>query len=170
MPPKDTIESDSVIRDRSVILRCKDGHALWLSKKALELSAPLLRDIEGGVIFRGENGEPAGLLLGGAQSLVKEHGMTEHDLLRRFTATMGDALSLGLTSIHNAGFRPVSLAFFERQSAKCSLPIRVYEMRHFDEKSPYLGNLSIPIMNAGNSGLNIRSVKISADGAFGAFL
>lgn len=60
MPPKDTIESDSVIRDRSVILRCKDGHALWLSKKALELSAPLLRDIEGGVIFRGENGEPAG--------------------------------------------------------------------------------------------------------------
>ncbi|KAI6098944.1 hypothetical protein EDD16DRAFT_534131 [Pisolithus croceorrhizus] len=114
MPPKDTIESDSVIRDRSVILRCKDGHALWLSKKALELSAPLLRDIEGGVIFRGENGEPAGLLLGGAQSLVKEHGMTEHDLLRRFTATMGDALSLGLTSIHNAGFRPVSLAFFER--------------------------------------------------------
>lgn len=38
-------------------------------------------------------------------------------------------------------------------------------MRHFNEKSPDLGNLSIPILNAGNGRLNVRSVKIFADGA-----
>ncbi|KAI6129451.1 hypothetical protein EDD16DRAFT_1221411 [Pisolithus croceorrhizus] len=55
-----------------------------------------------------------GLVLDGAQSLVKEHGLTEQDLLRRFTTTIDDALSLGLTSTHDACFRPASLVFFER--------------------------------------------------------
>ncbi|KAI6135785.1 hypothetical protein EV401DRAFT_1898322 [Pisolithus croceorrhizus] len=50
----------SVVRDRSVIVRSKNGHALWLSKKALELSAPLLRDIEGGVTFHREDGQSTG--------------------------------------------------------------------------------------------------------------
>ncbi|KAI6032798.1 amidohydrolase family-domain-containing protein [Pisolithus orientalis] len=164
-PTADAFESDLIVRDRAVVLQSKDGHALWLSKRALELSAPLPREIEGGVIFRRENGEPTGVLLDSAQSLVKKPGLTERDLLRHFTTTIDDALSLGLTSIHDAGYRSVSLAFFERQAAKAVLPIRIYGMRHFDEKGSYHGNLSTPIINAGNGRLNVRSVKIFADGA-----
>ena len=37
-------------------------------------------------------------------------------------------------------------------------------MRHFDEVDPYWGNISKPIINAGNGRLNARSVKIFADG------
>jgi hypothetical protein len=37
-------------------------------------------------------------------------------------------------------------------------------MRYFDEVDPYWGNISKPIINAGNGRLNVRSVKIFADG------
>jgi hypothetical protein len=37
-------------------------------------------------------------------------------------------------------------------------------MRHFDVVGPYWGNISKPIINAGNGRLNARSVKIFADG------
>lgn len=37
-------------------------------------------------------------------------------------------------------------------------------MRYFDEVGPYWGNISKPIINAGNGRLNARSVKIFADG------
>lgn len=37
-------------------------------------------------------------------------------------------------------------------------------MRYFDEAGLYWGNVSKPIINAGNGRLNARSVKIFADG------
>jgi hypothetical protein len=40
-------------------------------------------------------------------------------------------------------------------------------MSYFDENVPYWGNLSKPIINAGNGRLNARSVKIFADGKRG---
>jgi predicted amidohydrolase YtcJ len=55
-----------------------------------------------------------GVLLDNAQQLVKRPTPTEDDLRKRFAITVKNALSLGLTSIHDAGFRPVSLELFER--------------------------------------------------------
>lgn len=43
-------------------------------------------------------------------------------------------------------------------------------MRYFDEVGPYWGNISKPIINAGNGRLNARSVKIFADGKKSGFL
>ena len=37
-------------------------------------------------------------------------------------------------------------------------------MRYFDVVGPYWGNVSKPIINAGNGRLNARSIKIFADG------
>lgn len=54
------------------------------------------------------------MLLDNAQHLVKRPVPTEQDLLRRFNITVNDALSYGLTSIHDAGFNPISLEFFRR--------------------------------------------------------
>jgi predicted amidohydrolase YtcJ len=114
-----------------VILQSKDGHALWISKKVIGLSAPFPEgDVEGGVTFRDALGNPTGtfphwpptyffltnfqgVLLDNAQDLVKRPAPAEDDLHRRFAATVKDALSLGLTSIHDAGFSPVSLEYFK---------------------------------------------------------
>ena len=49
-----------------------------------------------------------------AQDLVKRPALSEDDLERRFAITVQDAISNGLTSIHDAGFDPLSLQFFKR--------------------------------------------------------
>ncbi|KAG8213763.1 amidohydrolase family-domain-containing protein [Butyriboletus roseoflavus] len=164
-PTADILDEDPVIRGRPVVLQSKDGHALWVSKTVLQWSGPLPEDVEGGIVVRDALGNPTGVLLDNAQQLAKRPISTEDDLRRRFEITAKDALSLGLTSIHDAGLRPVSLEFFERQAAEGLLPIRIYGMRYFDEVDPYWGNISKPIINAGNGRLNARSVKIFADGA-----
>ncbi|KAG1860354.1 amidohydrolase family-domain-containing protein [Suillus subluteus] len=150
-PTSDALEMEPIVRGRPVVLSSKDGHALWISKKALALSSPWPSEVEGGV------------LLDSAQDLVKRPSPTEQELLRRFNTTVNDALSYGLTSVHDVGFKPVSLEFFRRSTKHSS--IRVYGMRYFEESGPYWGNLSKPIIDAGNGRLNARSVKIFADGA-----
>jgi len=55
-----------------------------------------------------------GVLLDNAQDLLKQPALTESDLLRRFKVAIRDAHRYGLTSIHDAGLDPVSLAFFKR--------------------------------------------------------
>jgi predicted amidohydrolase YtcJ len=60
---QDALEMDPIIRGRPVILQSKDGHALWISKKALELSSPWPSEIEGGVIMKDSFGNPSGSVL-----------------------------------------------------------------------------------------------------------
>jgi predicted amidohydrolase YtcJ len=55
-----------------------------------------------------------GVFIDKAQELVPKEPATEEQLLSRWAATVKDAQSFGLTSIHDAGFSPVSLKFFKR--------------------------------------------------------
>lgn len=54
------------------------------------------------------------MLLDNAQDLVAQPVLTEDDLMKRFKIAVRDALSFGLTSVHDAGLDPVSLEFFKR--------------------------------------------------------
>ena len=126
------LDADSIIRGRHVVLQSKDCHALWVSSKAIEASLPLPEAVEGGIIVRDDVGRPtgeldhfltclhtvtylvSGVLLDNAQELLKQPELTESDLLRRFKVTIRDAHKYGLTSIHDAGLDPTSLAFFNR--------------------------------------------------------
>jgi predicted amidohydrolase YtcJ len=54
------LDSDPVIRGRSVVLQSKDGHALWVSSKVIMDSQPLPDMVEGGVIIHDEYGYPTG--------------------------------------------------------------------------------------------------------------
>ena len=125
------LDADSVVRGRPVVLQSKDCHALWVSSKVIEASLPLPEAVEGGIIVRDVAGRPTGelchfltsnksnilvrgVLLDNAQELLKQPQLTESDLLRRFKVTVRDAHKYGLTSIHDAGLDPASLAFFNR--------------------------------------------------------
>jgi predicted amidohydrolase YtcJ len=57
------------------------------------------------------------VLLDNAQALANAHRPepTYEQLALRFNLTVQDAVSHGLTSIHDAGFDPISLEFFRRQ-------------------------------------------------------
>ncbi|KAF8160976.1 amidohydrolase family-domain-containing protein [Crassisporium funariophilum] len=164
-PTAADLDADSVIRGRPVVLQSKDCHALWVSSKAIESSLPLPETVEGGIIVRDEGGHPTGVLLDNAQELLKQPELTESDLLRRFKVAVRDAHRYGLTSIHDAGLDPMSLAFFNRQAESGTLPIRIYGMTFFDENKPYWGSTTRPVIGAGDGRLSARSVKIFADGA-----
>jgi len=55
-----------------------------------------------------------GVFLDSAQDLIMRPPPKDEDLARRFKTTVKAALSVGLTSLHDAGFKPDSLAFFRR--------------------------------------------------------
>ena len=55
-----------------------------------------------------------GVFLDNAQDLVIRPEPTHKQLQKRFSATVKDAHRLGLTSVHDAGFNPMSLEFFRR--------------------------------------------------------
>jgi hypothetical protein len=164
-PTAADFDEDPVLRGRPIVLQSKDGHALWVSTSVIESSSPFPKTLEGGIIIRDSAGQPIGVFIDNAQDLIKKPALTDDDLGRRFAVTVGDAISLGLTSIHDAGFNPISLEFFKRQAQAEKLPIRIYGMRFFDENGEYWGNKSKPLIGAGNGRLNTRSVKIFADGA-----
>jgi len=117
------------VRQHRVVLEAKDGHAIWVNSKVLEDISPLPEDVEGGVIVRDASGKPtgvgptigfdlynncvSGVLLDNAQFLVTIPPPTYKDLEKRFQLVVHDAISHGLTSIHDAGFDPRSLEFFK---------------------------------------------------------
>lgn len=159
------LDADPVIRGRPVVLQSKDCHALWVSAEAMRLSSPFPDSVEGGIIIRGEDGEPTGVFLDNAQDLIKQPELTEDDLRRRFKLAVDHAHARGLTSIHDAGLDPMSLAFFKKQAENGILPIRVYGMTYFNEHQPYWGNTTQIIIGKDDYRLTARSVKIFADGA-----
>ncbi|KDR75392.1 hypothetical protein GALMADRAFT_123246 [Galerina marginata CBS 339.88] len=164
-PTAADLDADNIVRGRFIVLQSKDCHALWVSSKAIKESLPFPEAVDGGVIVRDPAGSPTGVLLDNAQELLKQPELTDNDLLRHFKVTVRDAHRYGLTSIHDAGLDPMSLAFFKRQSEMGPLPIRIYGMTYFDEDMPYWGNTIRPLVGSGGSRLSARSVKIFADGA-----
>ncbi|TFK44025.1 amidohydrolase family-domain-containing protein [Crucibulum laeve] len=165
LPTWRDFELNPITANHKIILQSRDGHALWVSRAALADSAPFPDEIEGGVIVRDENNEPTGVFIDSAQDLIKRPVLTQEDLERQFTTTVNDALKHGLTSLHDAGFKPESLAFFRRQAEAGKLPLRIYGMTFFDEYAEYWGDQRAPLVGAGSGRLTARSVKIFADGA-----
>ena len=49
-----------------------------------------------------------------AQELIDQPLLTYNDTLTRYKLTVMDALSVGLTSLHDAGFDPMTLDFYDR--------------------------------------------------------
>ncbi|KAJ2937032.1 hypothetical protein H1R20_g58, partial [Candolleomyces eurysporus] len=122
-PTAADLDADPVIQGRPVILQSKDCHALWVSSEAMRESLPFPAEVDGGVVVSDDNGNPTGLFLDNAQDLLKQPKLTEGDLFRRFMVTVRDAHRHGLTSIHDAGLDPASLAFFKSQAEKGKLPL-----------------------------------------------
>ncbi|KAI9442272.1 amidohydrolase family-domain-containing protein [Lactarius indigo] len=164
-PTAADLDSDPLVRQHRVVLESKDGHAIWVNSRVLEEISPLPESVDGGVIVRDVSGKPTGVFLDNAQFLVTVPPPTHKDLEKRFQLVVEDAVSVGLTSIHDAGFDPRSLEFFKSLAEQEKFPIRIYGMTHFDENAEYWGDQIKPIIGAANGRFTARSVKIFGDGA-----
>ncbi|KAG5638423.1 hypothetical protein H0H81_012754 [Sphagnurus paluster] len=173
-PTAADLDSHPVLRGRQIMLSGRDGHTLWVSKASLAANGPFPadKDVEGGIIFRDDKGEPTGIFLDKAMELIKPPALTFEDRAARFRTTVSHALQHGLTSLHDAGAGPDSIPHFISEAERGALPIRIYGMRWFDpeEHAPYWGNTTSKILSTlkgdeAGTRLTSRSVKIFADGA-----
>ncbi|PCH43061.1 hypothetical protein WOLCODRAFT_132641 [Wolfiporia cocos MD-104 SS10] len=174
-PDKNDLASRSLLATRALALSRVDGHALWVSPRALELAQANLPDgrwpegIEGGEIVRGADGEPSGTFLDAAMALVPVPPATVAQLEERLERAAQDALAVGLTSVHDAAVSEDMVPVFKKMADEGRLPIRVYAMAN-SEQAGYWGDRFERLEDYGREGrLNMRSIKLFTDGALGSW-
>ncbi|BEJ17099.1 hypothetical protein CspHIS471_0605000 [Cutaneotrichosporon sp. HIS471] len=156
-----------------IVLHRTDLHAAWVSSAVLEAIGPIPQeDIEGGQVIRDSEGRPTGVFLDNA---IREYvgrvmpPMTDTQREANLEVAMRDALSLGLTGIHDAGLVPDDLAFFRRMAEEDKLRLRFYTMLLCPEpRDVYCGNQVERVTGLQDGRWTLQSVKLFGDGALGS--
>lgn len=162
---------DEYIADKPVVLTRVDGHAVWLNSKAMSLAGIDKQSVspDGGEIVKDENGEPTGVLIDNAEQLVWNKVPKESSAQWQlaFDKVNKHLLSLGITSVHDAGIDHAGYEFFKQKLKDGDFKVRVYGMLSAsdDKLEQMLGNGHV---SDDGDLLSIRSVKIYGDGALGS--
>ncbi|MEZ5989166.1 MAG: amidohydrolase [Planctomycetota bacterium] len=160
-------ELSLAVPDHPVLLTRVDGHAVLANAKALALAGIDARtpDPDGGRILRDGAGEPTGVLVDYATSLVARlvppTGLERVDA--RLLAAQEHLLSLGLTRVHDAGIGPIVRRRLEALRDAGAWTLGVYGML-----TPPAGGLPDLDESPPEALLRFRAVKLYADGALGS--
>ncbi len=157
------------VPDHPVRLTRIDGHAALVNRKALEL-AGITRDTKdppGGAILHGPSGEPTGVLVDNAASLVNSiiPPITQDERERRLLEAMRECARLGLTMVHDAGIGEAEWTAYRALLARGTFPIRIAAMARAG------GELADSLLVRGatpGDRLSLRAIKVVADGALGS--
>lgn len=163
----DKKELDSLFPDIAVALERVDGHALLVNKKALDLGGitAATRVPGGEVVLR--NGQPTGILVDSPMDLVMARWPepSRAGQVRALLDAQAICFENGLTTVNDAGLGPSTIELIDSLQQAGALGIRVYAMvgnspanlDYYLERGPYKTDR-----------LNVRSVKVYADGALGS--
>lgn len=156
---------------RPIVLERIDGHAIWVNSKALEIANIIdsTPNPKGGKIERDHKGRATGVLIDNAANLVTvkipKPSLKEQNYV--FDRAFSHLLSLGITSVHDAGVNQLDLSIYKQRLKANQLPARIYGM--LSGSSPHLKHwLKQGILSDPEDRLSIRSVKLYADGALGS--
>lgn len=152
-----------------VALSRVDGHALWVNRKAMEI-AHLDRataDPAGGRVLRDASGNPSGVLLDQAMSLIysKIPPPSQAQIESRLVRAAQECARLGITTVHDAGVPQSVIDAYHSLVAKHQLPIHIYAMI---QNSPELIDAWLARGPEIGDDLTVRSIKLIADGALGS--
>jgi len=161
---------DGVSRANPVVLERIDGHAYWVNSLALKLAGidANTKDPEGGKILRDANGNPTGILVDNAATLVDDKipALTTDQEIERTKIALQESLQKGLTMLHDAGSSAANLEAWKTLASRNELPVRIYSMvsmpTNFGEEYLKTGP-----KNYGPY-LDVRSLKLVMDGAMGS--
>ena len=150
-----------------VVLKRVDGHAYLVNNKAIEMA--MINEntkIEGGQIIR-EKGKLTGLFIDNAMDLINGiiPEFTREQKVNAYQAAQELCFENGLTTVTEAGLSKENIYLLDSLQKSDLLKIRVYAMIENDRKS------IDHFMDSGihkTAQLNVRSVKIYADGALGS--
>jgi predicted amidohydrolase YtcJ len=166
---------DRVCPDHPAMLVRRDGHSIWVNSQALALAGidDTTPDPPDGIIQRDPQGHATGILLEGAQELVRRvvPTPTPAERLKVLRLAQAEALSYGLTSLH---IPPSPISSDGRETLN-DLQI-LYNQDELQLRC--LAHLAYPDLDAalalglrsglGDHWLRIGGLKIFADGSLGS--
>ena len=123
---------DAAVPDRPAVMRCYDGHSIWVNSKALALAGITKNtpDPPNGTIVRDpRTGEPTGLLKESPASTLVTRLVpkpTRADQRRALKAAIDEALKFGVTSVTDAAGNPEDFEVYEELRRAGELGARVY--------------------------------------------
>lgn len=158
---------DDAFPDNPVYLTRIDGHAALANSKALELAGVVATtNMDGGDVIL-KNGKPTGVLIDNAMELVSSiiPEPSDEALAAALIAAQENCFAVGLTGVHDAGLvtREVMVIDSLQKSGELLMPMNVM-------LTPTTENLETYVENGpyATDRLNVRSVKLYADGALGS--
>ncbi len=173
-------ELDAAIADRPAVMSRVDGHAVWVNSAALKLAGigaalklagigAATADPPGGQIVRDAAGQPTGVLVDAAETLVARHipASTNAEVKQELLAAMTEVAALGMTGVHDAGIDARTYGLYRELGAAGRLPIRIYAMLNDSAENRRVMQ-SGPRLPEFDDRLQMRAVKAWADGALGS--
>jgi hypothetical protein len=158
---------DKAFPETPVFLKRIDGHAAIANSAALEIAnVQADQKVEGGKIFA-ENGEPTGVLIDNAISLVAKHvpEPTYQEQIQNLMKGQQNCFDVGLTMVADAGleYEPTHLMDSLQKAGK--LKMNTYVML-----TPTQENIDVFVKQGAyeTEKMHIRSIKLFADGALGS--
>ena len=172
---------DAVAPDNPVYLGRVDGHAGWVNSRALALAEITAEtpDPAGGQIIRDANGAPSGTLIDNAFRIVSRlvPPMSDDQRRRAVGLAIQEALSSGLTGVHEAGGRRADIELYEEMMRAGEFDLRIYEFLRWptnEQEQPHTYEMLDYYLEQGpqvglhDNRLTIRGIKMSVDGALGS--
>jgi predicted amidohydrolase YtcJ len=160
------------VPDHPVYLRGLHGYAGWANRLALERAGITRRTRapRGGQIRRDRYGEPTGLLLNRAVSLIEAviPPPTAEELEARIAAALAEVARSGYTMVHEAGADSATLAALARLDSAGRLPVRVFVMLSAQDTALVDAWLARGPDTARAAWLRVAGVKAFYDGALGS--
>lgn len=158
---------DELFPNNPVILTRIDGHAALVNGKALEIAGiTAKRKVDGGDVIL-KNGQPTGVLIDNAIELVTDQipDPDAEQIAEALIAAQKNCFAVGLTGVHDAGLEKNVIDVIESLNANDELRMRIYAMLSpTDENFEYFVSKGTYKTDQ----LNIRSIKLYADGALGS--
>src|SRR5262245_45593612 len=156
------------------------GHAGFANALAMKMAevTKSTADPTGGQILKDTDGNPTGLFNERAQSLIgdalardratRTPAQVEADLRQVIALAASEALSKGLTSVHDAGSPSTTIDVMKRVVNEGRLPLRVWMML----REP-IDKLAVDVpkygtVNDGDKRFSVRAIKLAIDGALGS--
>ena len=166
--------------DNPVWLTHASGHAGFANAVAMKMAevTKTTADPSGGKILRDASGEATGLFNERAQSIIA--GALARDLATRTPAKVEadlrdvidlasrEALSKGLTSVHDAGSPPSTIEVMKKLVDERRLPVRVWMMLREDASRLAADMPKYRVVDYGDKRFTVRATKRAIDGALGS--
>jgi predicted amidohydrolase YtcJ len=161
---------DAFSPDNPIVLERADGHAVVVNSLVLKLAKidKNTKDPQGGFIEKDQNGEPTGLLVDMAMSLIIDlvPKLTRDNDKEAFLEGIKRNVSLGWTQIHVPGGTFDDISILNEIKSENNLLQRVYFMVSDGEPADRLIENG-PILDPDHF-LTVRAIKMYADGALGS--